>query len=147
MLEEDTDHDPWNDPHLRHPRAQELMPEPLWDCVDELAPFGSDEGWEAYYEFREWRAANPEETLLPYLESIAEQADDFPDDDFTLDATLIATVLGQLVDEGRIDAAAKPFAFDALERQSQSPAIESCGEHAPERLELLRQIREAIDAG
>ena len=42
------DHDPWNEPSHRHPRANELMQDPMfWDCVNELAPFGSDEGADA----------------------------------------------------------------------------------------------------
>ena len=50
------DHDPFNDPETARPRARELMTEKvLWDCVDEDAPFGSDEGHDAYYEFRAWR--------------------------------------------------------------------------------------------
>ena len=31
----------------------------FWDCVDERAPFGSDEGNDAYYEWRHWREENP----------------------------------------------------------------------------------------
>ena len=53
------EHDPFNEPETAHPRARELMSEAfLWDCVDEEAPFGSDEGFDAYYEFREWRQHN-----------------------------------------------------------------------------------------
>jgi len=50
------DRDPFNAPETAHPRARQLMREEFfWDCVDEEAPFGSDEGWQAYYEFRGWR--------------------------------------------------------------------------------------------
>src|SRR5688572_25963250 len=111
----DDDHDPWNEPTHRHPRAQSLMPEELWDCVNELAPFGSDEGSDAYASFREWRARNPGESLVRCIEWIGDE-DDYPDE-FTFDATIIATVLGQLVDEGRIDASAKPAARAAISRQ------------------------------
>ncbi|MDB4766498.1 molybdate metabolism regulator, partial [bacterium] len=59
-----SDHDPFNDPKLAHPRARELMPEAFfWSCVNELAPFGSDEGSDAYYEWRRWRAGNPNSPL------------------------------------------------------------------------------------
>lgn len=45
------DHDPFNEPETAHPRARELMWEPIfWDCADEAAPFGSDEGFDAYYD-------------------------------------------------------------------------------------------------
>ena len=39
-----------------HPRAIELIPDDFfWNCVDELSPFGSDEGDTALAEYREWR--------------------------------------------------------------------------------------------
>ena len=67
-VEEDGRHDPFNDPSLAHPRARELMPdEALWCCINELAPFGSDEGAEAYYEWREWRSEHPGTPLVECL--------------------------------------------------------------------------------
>ena len=58
------EHDPWNEPSHRHPRASELMSDDrLWDCINELAPFGSDEGAVAYCEYRRWRAGNPASNL------------------------------------------------------------------------------------
>ncbi len=44
----------------------------LWDCVDEEAPFGSDEGHDAYYEFRAWRARNKKKKLTACLSWIME---------------------------------------------------------------------------
>jgi hypothetical protein len=94
-------------PHLRarrvqrHPRAQTLMAPELWDCVNEDSPFGSDEGADAYYENRAWRSENPK---APLVDCIAWTGDESQySDAFTFDATVIATVLGQLVDKGRIE--------------------------------------------
>lgn len=138
-----TDHDPFNEPEIAHRRARELMQEPLfWDCVDEAAPFGSDEGADAYYEWREWRAENPVAPLIEcfnwildgnlssYNEGLASDTQVETDlanpddallgdqfDMFTLDTTIIATGLGQLMDEGTIDADAKPFLHVAIKRQ------------------------------
>lgn len=138
-----SDHDPFNEPESAHPRARQLMREPLfWDCVDEAAPFGSDEGSDAYYAWRDWRDENPGVPLTEclnwilcgnldaYNESLAsdEQIEEDlanPDvaflgdhyDMFTLDTTIIATGLGQLMDEGAIDAAAKPYLRVAIRRQ------------------------------
>jgi uncharacterized protein YfeS len=138
-----TDHDPFNEPETAHPRARELMREPLfWDCVDEAAPFGSDEGSDAYYEWRNWREENSNAPLTEcfdwilsgnleaYNDSLASDAQiekDAADPDnaflgdqydiFTLDTTIIATGLGQLMDEGVIDSAAKPYMFVAIKRQ------------------------------
>ncbi|EMB17837.1 molybdate metabolism regulator [Rhodopirellula europaea] len=143
-----TEHDPFNEPESAHPRARELMREPFfWDCVDEAAPFGSDEGNEAYYEWRSWREENPKAALTEcfdwilagnlhaYNESLASVAQiemdvDNPDDAilgdqydmFTLDTTIIATGLGQLMDEGVIDPSAKPFLHVAIKRQRNPKA-------------------------
>jgi uncharacterized protein YfeS len=71
-----SDHDPFNEPEAAHPRARELMIEEfLWDCVDEEAPFGSDEGHDAFYEFREWRQRNRRKKLTACLAWIMQGED------------------------------------------------------------------------
>src|SRR5688572_15342269 len=81
------DHDPFNEPESAHARARELLTEEFfWDCVDEEAPFGSDEGHDAYYEWREWRAANPAAPLLDCLSwimsgELAEYSDELYSDE------------------------------------------------------------------
>lgn len=109
----------------------------LWDCTDEDAPFGSDEGADAYEEYRDWRLDHPDAPLTECLEWIGDEAD-YPDA-FTYDATIIATVLGQLVAEGRIDAEAKAPAYAAIARQSVD-ASES-------RTTLLAAVKSAITVG
>ena len=48
-----------------HPKAVELMTEDLfWSAGDETAPFGSDEGFESYSSWREWRTSNPDAPLV-----------------------------------------------------------------------------------
>ena len=143
-----TEHDPFNEPETAHPRARELMREPLfWDCVDEAAPFGSDEDSDAYYEWRNWREENGSSPLTDcfnwildgnldaYNDSLVSDAQiekdaSNPDDAllggqydmFTLDTTIIATGLGQLMDEGATDPAAKPFMQVAVKRQRNPKA-------------------------
>jgi uncharacterized protein YfeS len=134
----DDDHDPWNDPAHRHPRAQELMDESLWDCVNDHAPFGSDEGADAYTEWRAWRAAHPTESLTACLAWIGAESEYA--DAFTYDATVIATVLGQLVDEGHIDPSAKPAARAAIAKQIEEATDD-------ERSSLLQKALSAIEAG
>ena len=129
-------HDPWNNPEDRHPRAQELMAPELWDCVNEDAPFGSDEGADAYNEYRGWREQHPSAPLVDCISWIGDESN--YGDEFTYDATIIATVLGQLVDEGRIDLDAKPFARRAVQRQAVTAD--------EDRLRLLRLVESAIDA-
>ena len=113
-----SDRDPFDEPETAHPRACELMAEAFfWDCADEEAPFGSDEGHGAYHEFREWRRRNEKKPLTDCLAWImqGEDLESYGDelcsheavalalekpaeafladayDMFTLDATVIAT--------------------------------------------------------
>jgi uncharacterized protein YfeS len=163
------DHDPWNEPSQRHPRARDLMrEETFWDCVNELAPFGSDEGADAYVEYRDWRAENPESNLIEcivwildgrideYNVSLTEVSSISESDEsaetlgypnaFTLDATIIATVLGQLVDEGRIDIEAKPYAAIAIRRQNHPLVLsEYDDDAAAERRAILEITQRVID--
>lgn len=165
---DDEAEDALSNPELAHPRARELMSEPFfWDIGDDSAPFGSDEGWEAYQEFHDWRADNPrapvtaclrwiQATLLEtYTEEILEEAQIEREltrdertrryaeyDAFTLDATIIATVLGQLIDEGRIDEQVKPYARLAVRRQLHPKML-----FDEQRKTILLAVLRVIDAG
>jgi len=138
----------------------------FWETADEDAPFGSDEGWTAYYEWHDWRAENPSAPLLDcfswfldgrldeYNDSLLEDgqiaadienpekaflADSF--DMFTLDTTVIGTALGQLIDEGLIDAAAKSYVQVAVSRQLH-PMV--CQDEY--RRQILVAIKRVIEA-
>ncbi len=163
-----SDHDPFNEPETAHPRARQLMTEEFfWDCTDEEAPFGSDEGDTAYDEFRSWRKQNKTENLTTCLswimqnedlqnyndelcsDEVIEQDIENPDeafladdyDIFTLDTTVIATALGQLLDEGCIDADAKPYVQVAIKRQLHPLILTS--EH---RKNILLAAKRVVDA-
>src|SRR5687768_8736750 len=70
---DESEHDPFNEPETAHARARELLVEEFfWDCVDEEAPFGSDEGHDAYYEFRRWRTEHPSDSLVGCIAWILE---------------------------------------------------------------------------
>ena len=167
------DHDPFNDPEARHPRARQLMvDEALWDCVSDAAPFGSDEGNTAYFEFRAWRADHPDANLVECIDWILQgkldrYTEQLLDDDriaklvsgdetesidlgyadaFTLDATMIATALAQLADEGRVDPEAKPYVRVALRRQLHPTVVAQWQRHADERRRLLEEAARAIEA-
>jgi uncharacterized protein YfeS len=168
-VSDDTDHDPFNEPQAAHPRARELMTEEFfWDCADEEAPFGSDEGHDAYYQFRDWRRRNRKKKLTACLARIMqgeglngyndelcsdaaierdlEDPDDaflaYAYDMFTLDTTVIATALGQLLDEGRIDAEAKPYARAAIKRQLHPKVATS-----KHRKKIRLAVQRVVDAG
>ncbi|MEM7478622.1 MAG: molybdate metabolism regulator [Planctomycetota bacterium] len=162
-----SDHDPFNEPDLAHPRSRELMRKGFfWDCVNELAPFGSDGGSDAYYEWRHWRSENPNSPpsaciawimngqLSGYNDKLCSDeqisADLANPDDayladhydmFTLDATVIASALGQLLDEGKIDPDAKQYARVAVKHQLH-PDVCMDTEHR----EVLLATQRVIDA-
>lgn len=159
------------DKEFAHQRAIELIPEEFfWDCIDELAPFGSDEGDTALAEFRDWKKANP--TLPTYeclkwtIESVGEikieeynekildpqlikaQLEDPAFDDqqyiFTLDVSVIATGFGQLVDEGKIDEKNKPLIQLAIDRQKIWAELVEDWDYTDEYTERLNVLERAL---
>jgi len=148
-----------------HPKAVELMTEDLfWDPSDETAPFGSDEGFESYSSWRGWRTDHPKARLIDCFawilgdqhnlyneerasdEQIREDlanpsSDPWADgwDMWTLDLTIIATSLSQLLDEGIIDTDAKPYVRVAIKRQ-RSSEIENPNFHPSETLDAIERV-------
>lgn len=125
---------------------------------------GSDEGSEAYNSWREWRQGNPDATLKDCFSWILEGKLDLYNDErasdpqirldrtnpssdpwsdgwdmWTLDITIIATGLSQLLDEGRIDPEAKPYMRVAIKRQ-RSTEIAMPGLHPPEVLDAIARV-------
>lgn len=55
-------------PETAHPNAKALMKEEFyWSPIEETAPFGSDDGSDAFYGFREWRLSNPATSPVTFL--------------------------------------------------------------------------------
>ncbi len=156
---------------MAHPRAVELIPEEFfWDCTDELAPFGSDEGDMALAEYRDWRIENPETPTIECLkwviesvgemdfenyntdllnkELVASQVEDEDFDDtqyiFTLDVSVIATGFAQLVDEGLIEAQNKPLIQLAINRQKLWTELQEGWEYADGYKENLEVLERAL---
>ncbi len=54
-----------------HPTAQTLMADEFyWSPIEETAPFGSDDGSDAAYGFRDWRRTNKMESPVTYLKGL-----------------------------------------------------------------------------
>ncbi len=155
-----------------HQRARDLISEEFfWDCGDELAPFGSDEGDTALAEFRDWRRENPKAPVLDCLkwtiESVGEmefakyndtiladalirkQIEDKAFDDqqyiFTLDVSVIATGFGQLIDEGTIDSTAKPVIQRAIKRQSVWSQLQPTWSFSSEYCDRLNALARILE--
>lgn len=155
-----------------HQKAIELIPEDFfWSCIDELAPFGSDEGDTALAEFRDWRKDNPTtptlECLKWVIESVGEiefsdynseilsrtkiksQLDDEDFDDqqyiYTLDNSVISTGFAQLVDEGIIEVANKKIIQLAIDRQIIFAELSEDWEHSKEYISNLKVLERALN--
>lgn len=154
-----------------HKRAVELIPEEFfWSCIDELAPFGSDEGDTALAEFRAWRKQNPKtptiECLKWVIESVGEmnfkdynqellerdrikeaiEDEDYDDQQFlyTLDNSVIATGFAQLVDEGLIAVTNKPIIQLAIFRQIIWAELSTDWKHADQYIDNLKVLNRAL---
>lgn len=54
-----------------HPNAQTLMTDEFYfSPIEETGPFGSDDGWDAAYGFREWRLSNKTTSPVTYLKDL-----------------------------------------------------------------------------
>lgn len=54
-----------------HPNAQASMAEEFYfSSVEETAPFGNDDGWEAAYGFKKWRLTNKAASPIVYLNNL-----------------------------------------------------------------------------
>lgn len=155
-----------------HPKAVALIPQDFfWNAADELAPFGSDEGDTALSEYREWRKQNPGTPTIECLKWVIEDLGEMELNDynnelldrekiesaitnnefddqyyiFTLDTTVIASGFGQLVDEGIIETANKPFIQTAIDRLIIWTELQPDWKHGAAYITNLRVLRDALE--
>jgi uncharacterized protein YfeS len=123
-----------------HPTARRLMNEEFyWSPIEETAPFGSDDGADAYAGFADWRQThkthNPKEFLMEQIESWGYPTFDLKETNFEklkpylkqsdlgtrfisgIDAAIAAIAFGQLYLEGTIDKDFKELAITSIKRQ------------------------------
>ena len=154
-----------------HERAIELIPEEFfWSCIDELAPFGSDEGDMALAECRRWKKINQNvtsyECLKWTIESVSEmnlsaynekildktliksQIDDHNYDDqqyiYTVDVSVIACGFAQLIDEGEIAENNKPLIQLAIDRQKIWAELNEDWNYRNEYINNLNILKRAL---
>ena len=71
-----------------HPNAQALMTEEFYfSPIEETAPFGNDDGWDAAYSFMKWRFLHKVETPVSFLNQWIDEAQYPKFDYFQLDTT------------------------------------------------------------
>ncbi|MEL7223178.1 MAG: hypothetical protein AAGJ93_17770 [Bacteroidota bacterium] len=119
-----------------HPKAIELLQEDFyWDAVDDFAPFGSDNGHDMLYMYRNWRIEHPDGSIDDFIlryeqlwgfpfkhlfELDVNKIDSFQDGSYyfiSIDKGLIALCFAGLVLDGKIDADTRKLALHAYQRQ------------------------------
>ncbi|MCC7553416.1 MAG: hypothetical protein KO202_02825 [Methanobacteriaceae archaeon] len=132
-----------------HKRAIEIANyEFFWNNIDELCPFGSEEGYIAFIELNDWFIDNPNKPILDcfkwllsswninlddYNDEIIEDENvlkiindlDFDADLLTLDIGIIATGFAQLIIQGKIDSEVKNIIHLAILRQINSNVLDA----------------------
>src|SRR5665213_1571742 len=120
-----------------HQRARQVLPDDFfWDCADEFAPVGDDNGADVLNAYRDWRFAHSPEDCESFLKNLLRRwelpenwadestreipkdlsrADEYPYR--TGDKALIAFAFSQIMVDGKLDARARDSALRAIDRQ------------------------------
>jgi uncharacterized protein YfeS len=118
-----------------HPKSAALMKEEWWwSTVDDLSPFGNDDGSDAFYIFKDWRENHQKAdpiVFIDVLEKRWEMSFDHLDNDSekdlpaiekvntfyrNMDRAVIGIALGQIVLEGKISPKLKEIGLKAIKR-------------------------------
>jgi uncharacterized protein YfeS len=159
------------DPATCHPHFNELMQEDFYfDCVDELAPFGNDDGAATLSKLEDWyRKRKGKADIVEFMFNLIDgfgfkyacdgcvqllDMDEInqlmDEDEFFIDCmdqAVIATVLGQLKIEGKIDPRLKELGFITIERQkliTQQYNTSNLPNSWLERLEVMKTDLEKV---
>jgi uncharacterized protein YfeS len=128
-------------PETANPKAKQLMTETFyWDITDEFGPFGSDDGSDAFYGFREWRLKNPNVSPTVYLKKL--------NDEWGYESTkaVIAIGFGQFVLEGRIDTDLQELTKEALNKRFAPSVLDGLNSEYPKfRTERLTKMTAVLD--
>ena len=98
-------------PETAHPKAKALLSEEFfWSGIEETGPFGSDDGSDAFYGFRDWRKSNPQESPVKFLDALLSEWD-FPAFNLSeLDTGNISKYLSQ-----KTESASNPVSPEVIE--------------------------------
>ncbi|MBO9634928.1 MAG: hypothetical protein J7578_17590 [Chitinophagaceae bacterium] len=156
-------------PGTAHPLAKKLMNDDFyWSPMDETAPFGNDDGADAWAGFRDWRQANKTGDPIVYLkEKVANwnypvfdlsetsyqklkpylEKDDLSNRYMSgIDAAIAAIAFGQLYLEGTVDANFLDLAKTSIRRQLIPELLNSWGQkNKDERERKLRMMLAALN--
>lgn len=155
---------------MAHPNAKPLLyDEFFFDPIEETAPFGNDDGADAYVHFLQYRLGNPKGSLLECVKLLIDNWGypkfDLYETDFHklepylmhkdraprmlrgTDAIIVATAFGQLYKEGKMDKDIREFAQIAIKRQRDPQMMALLWEESyqPKRKADLRQLMDVLE--
>jgi len=131
-----------------HPVAKKLLNESfIWSCIEETGPFGSDDGSDTFWNYRDWSQENPRGKSIDFMSglltewfgenfkksNLAELDESKIDEILSkdpihipihVDTSIITTAFSQLVLRGKIDADALSLAKIALRRQQMPVCLD-----------------------
>lgn len=156
-------------PESAHPKAKKLLTEDFyWSPLEESGPFGSDDGSEAFYGFRYWRASNKKTSPIVYLKELIAEWGYQPFDLNEMnqenlkryisaseisgriltgqDEAIIAIGFGQFVLEGKIDEDIRSLTKTAINRELLPVIIERWdSKYRKIRVEQLNKMLAILD--
>ena len=154
-----------------NPAAQHLMKEDFyWSPIEETGPFGSDDGSDAAYGFRDWRTSHPTSTPMSYLKDLIARWD-YPyialDEMDTvavskylkassqnmgirflvgIDNAIIGTGYAQFVLEGKIDSSLKALSEIAIKRELMEILLTHFGmDYRDRRKSILKKMLSVVE--
>lgn len=145
-----------------HPAAKELFNEEFyWSPIEETSPFGSDDGSDAFYQFREWRETNKTASPFIFIETLLDtwgySRGPAPHDaevvEYLMERSvlgtnnvIIAVGFGQFVLEGKIDKDLLARTIQSVEAECAPSRLSVFAEdYRGTRLEQLTILRKALD--
>lgn len=151
-----------------HPNAKQLMNDTFFfNVIEETAPFGSDDGADAYAGFKNWRTTHKSESPVQFIHEQIEKWG-YPEFDIKetsfeklepylkqndlgirhmtgIDAAIVATAFGQLYLEGVIENDTKELAKTSIKRELLPEILKSWEEHENIRQAKLNKLLKVLD--
>jgi uncharacterized protein YfeS len=151
-----------------HPNARRLMKDQFFfSVIEETAPFGSDDGADAYANFKDWRPMHRSESPVKFLHELIDNWE-YPRFNMELssfeelapslkegplvyrhisgiDAAIVAIAFGQLYLEGTIDRDIKSLAKTAVKRELLPEILAYWEEHAELRGTKLKKLLDVLN--
>lgn len=145
-----------------HIKARELFKEEFyWNPGEETSPFGSDDGADAFHQFREWRETNKTTSPSVFIETLLDEwgysKNPAPHDAevaeylmarsaLGINNVIIAVGFGQFVLEGTIDKGLLARAIRSVEEECKPSRLSAFDEdYRATRLKQLTILRKALD--